>query len=744
VSQEFKIIISLLLLLILAPLSQSAKKIINTPFLQEYHVPFSIAEKAGANDVRAIAVDRQNQVWAATRAGVFRLNPDSKQWQELMSQEQAGPVFDLSLAPDGTVWLAGWNGIYRADSNSKALTRIEKIDVPISAICTTENDGLALGPDGMFRMNQGQWNPLALNISKNIRDIKSDGNGGYWIATGMGLYHFSQNELVLYQTTDELLSADQYGVEYAHDGSLWIGGLGGITIYQNGRRTVQFTPENGLPSVNIQCVTRGPDQTMWVGTREGIARFEGKGWAWRSNRRWLVNDDVRDIAFDVQCTAWIATRNGVSAIKRRQMTFTEKAAYFHRICEQRHVREPGLVEKCRLKVPGDTTTWEPRDDDNDGQYTSMYLAMESFRYATTHSPVAKANARRAFEALKYLQEVTGTAGFVARTVIPVDWKQMADPNRSFSPQQWANEHVHDPRYKKVEQRWRPSGDGKWLWKGDTSSDEITGHLFGYLFYYDLVADQAEKKRVQAHVCRIVDYIIEGGYVLKDIDGEHTRWGVWSPEKLNRDPDWRTERGVNSVEILSYLKLAFHTSGAKRYQKEYQKLLYEQGYLQNIQEPKTLNPSWRTHIDDELLALAFPCLLFHEQDPTLRQVYLNSVEQWYAAVKNDHSPYFEFTYYALTGKCPRLAEAVDFLRNAPLDLVRWRMDNSRREDIKLVRQPEMENIQTSKLLLPAEICIMRWDNNPWNAIQGDGGHTESDGVYWLLPYWMGRYYGLITN
>jgi hypothetical protein len=38
--------------------------------------------------------------------------------------------------------------------------------------------------------------------------------------------------------------------------------------------------------------------------------------------------------------------------------------------------------------------------------------------------------------------------------------------------------------------------------------------------------------------------------------------------------------------------------------------------------------------------------------------------------------------------------------------------------------------------------MRWDNHPFEVVQGDGGATESDGVFWLLPYWMGRYLGLI--
>jgi hypothetical protein len=482
---------------------------------------------------------------------------------------------------------------------------------------------------------------------------------------------------------------------------------------------------------------------MWVGTDRGIARYDGKSWSIRHSRRWLASDDVRDITFDSHGTAWIATDKGVSAIKCKSMTLTEKADYFLDVCLTRHVREPGLVEKCSLSTPGDVNTWQPRDDDNDGQYTSMYLAMESFRYAATKDPRAKTNAKKAFEALRFLQTVTETPGFVARTVIPSSWTKMADPNRKISDRQWAEMVVENPREKRFETRWRPSSDGKWLWKGDTSSDEITGHMFGYLFYYDLVADEAEKQRVSRHIQNITDYIINGGYVLRDIDGTHTKWGVWSPNKLNNDPDWAPERGVNSVEILSYLKLAYRVSGEIRYQNRYLKLLNEYGYAANVRRAKTTNPTWRTHIDDELLALAYPCLLIHEDDPKLRSLYRESLDYWYAAVKADCSPFFEFIYGACCGQTPQLEVSVDYLRDASLDLVRWTVDNSRREDIKIVRTPEWEHLQTNRLLPPSERGVIRWDENPWRVVQGDGGHTESDGVSWLLPYWMGRYYGYIN-
>ena len=197
-----------------------------------------------------------------------------------------------------------------------------------------------------------------------------------------------------------------------------------------------------------------------------------------------------------------------------------------------------------------------------------------------------------------------------------------------------------------------------------------------------------------------------------------------------------------MEILSYLKLAYHVSGKKRYQKEYLKLLHEHNYAENVRTAKTFNPSWITHIDDELLALAYPCLLLHEKDQELQKLYRESLDRWYSGIEADNSPYFNFTYGAFTGSDPNLKKSIDWLRDVPLDLVRWRVDNSKRLDVQLVRSPEFESLQTNRMLPPSERALFRWDKNPWYAIQGDGGHTESDGVFWLLPYWMGRYYGFI--
>lgn len=240
----------------------------------------------------------------------------------------------------------------------------------------------------------------------------------------------------------------------------------------------------------------------------------------------------------------------------------------------------------------------------------------------------------------------------------------------------------------------------------------------------------------------MDGIIDGGYVLRDLDGQATRWGVWSPEKLNGDPNWQLERGVNSVEILSYLTVTKAMTGDPRYEREIERLLRDHGYAENVRDPQRSEPAVFTYIDTELLAFAYRGLLAHEADPARRKLYLQGLEKWYALVEEDHSPLYGFIYAAATGKDIALEECVEFLKDCPLDLVQWTADGSRREDVRLVRRPASEVVQTDRILPASERAIIRWDRNARAAVQGHGGHTESPGSFWLCPYWMGRCLGLV--
>ncbi len=708
----------------------------DVPFWQEYHQPYPLSGEG--NDVRSIEVDRQDRVWAAAKGGLFYL--ENNKW----APAAPGPFYDLAFDNTGQLWASGWDGVYKLST-----TNAEKetaFDDPISVLCKTIDGLLALGPDSAWQLKEHRWRQITREWSGNLRDAVLAPNGDVWIATGMELVHKAPYGVRRINGPDDLYSTECNAVAFAPDGRLWVGEFGGVDIFKNGARVDTLTAEDGLPYFDVRSLDVGPEGRMWIGAGLGVARYDGEAWSLRHSKRWLLSDDVRDVAFDSSGNAWVATAGGVSAIKRKRMTLADKAQYYYDICMKRHVREPWIVEKCYFPDPNDLSKSYVLDDDNDGSYTGHYLVMESFRYAVTGDPDAKAKADRAYDTLEYFQTVTETDGFVARTIIPSDATRMADPNRTYTQQQAIERRVADPRYKPVEVRWRPSKDGKWLWKGDTSSDEITGHFYAYLLYYDLCADAERKQRVKRLVRTIMDYIIDGGYLLRDTDGEHTRWGVWAPEFLNHNPDWRSEAPINSFEILSFLKATYYITGDKNYQREAKNLIDKHGYADNARRPKSYGRSERTHIDDDLMTMAAPALLQYEDDPELHALYLEGYTWAYQTVANEMNPFFNFTYGWLTGDDRRLEDNIVFLRDQPLDLRQWRIDNSKREDVAIVRRPMLGPLQVDRMLPPSERGVMRWDKNPWPVVSGDfndnEGRLESSGVFWLLPYWMGRYAGYI--
>ncbi len=105
-----------------------------------------------------------------------------------------------------------------------------------------------------------------------------------------------------------------------------------------------------------------------------------------------------------------------------------------------------------LAVPGDLTSSEIVDTDNDGGWSSYYLGSQAFRFAATGDPQARSNAWEVFAALERLRTLPGRNGFFARTFERAGFK-FSDPDR-----------------------WRDVPGGDWEWKGHTSCDEF---LFRY-------------------------------------------------------------------------------------------------------------------------------------------------------------------------------------------------------------------------------------------------------------------------
>jgi hypothetical protein len=81
----------------------------------------------------------------------------------------------------------------------------------------------------------------------------------------------------------------------------------------------------------------------------------------------------------------------------------------------------------------------------------------------------------------------------------------------------------------------------------------------------------------------------------------------------------------------------------------------------------------------------------------------------------------------------------------MDQIQWTVRNSHRHDVPIDPMRDRQQRVQSLLVLPYdELPMSKWNGNPYNLDGGNGGRTEDDGAYFLLPYWMGRHHALIDR
>lgn len=735
---NFKTFAASLAMLCLTALAR-AQAIPDAPFQQEYHEAYPLPS-AGANDVKALAFDGEERLWAATAEGVRYL--DGGTWKTPKGGDAMGATYALYRDAKGTLWAGAWNGIYKA--TPLAATPSGLTGALINAI--SEGETLfAGGPHGIWRLVNGEWKSVSGGWHKMVHAVHPASENRIWIGTGSGLYLQSLSspaETRVYSRPDVLLSSNVSSLAQLADGTLCIGTSGGLDFYKGTKRIRSLTGKNGMPSYRTRNVVQDAEGRIWAATEMGVVRWDGGKWTLRHSRRWLLSDDARSVAIGKDGTAWVATAAGVDAIRRKKMTLADKADYYLQMIRARHIRPPGLVGPAVLVTPGDLSKSFIEDDDNDGEHTAMYLAVESMRYAVTKDPSARENAKVAFHALLELQRATGTDHFIARSILPASTPPRHETDRSITPEQAAAMHLDNPREKPIEKRWLLTKDGKWLWKRDASSDEVDGHMFGYAVYFDLAATEDEKRLVADQVDRIIGGIVAHGYVLQDIDGKGTQWGNWSPESLNGDKTWREERFGNSVEMLSYLGVAYHVTQKQKYLDAVKTLVEKHGYAKNMASVRYVTPSEYTHINDELLVMVFHNLFSHLATPALEKSALSAIRGWHKTCERDGIPFYDFVFNRFSGQKVPLERAMETLRDWPLDHIEWTVDNSKRADVQWDRTPGAPANFLTRILPRSEMALCMWDQEPYFATMGRNGEREDRPNDWLLAYWMGRYYGII--
>lgn len=368
------------------------------------------------------------------------------------------------------------------------------------------------------------------------------------------------------------------------------------------------------------------------------------------------------------------------------------------------------------------------------------------------------------------------------------------------------------------------GDGREVedifYKGDTSADEIIGHLFIYKLAYDILSEEDPElgNLIVNAVEKFAQHIVDNSYCLVDGSGQPTTWGKFSRTYLHNGQVLGGAPLQTSV-LLCLFKLAAYLTGDQKWEDEYRMAALDEQYqyaeimtqnrerynmaileyansvseilgfiLRPLVGTKTFNALYRmilNYSDEEMAMLAYYLLFQMEDDEKLLAYYEEGLNDWWYSMSFSENPLWYYIYQLAYPD----EEKTDYYGNSlvetaawalsrhPIDTRRYGASNSKRDDVAELDLDDVGIEGTSELSFdPNEYKPMFWDsdnnilkligmvfglnNFEWAVAPFDersmhkynGSTYEMDNNYnpgemegsttYSLPYWMGRYHGML--
>ncbi|CAF4073892.1 unnamed protein product, partial [Adineta steineri] len=528
---------------------------------------------------------------------------------------------------------------------------------------------------------------------------------------------------------------------------LWIGQSSGITllspiIMSTGRLHWFFSRLAGqisnpgsdighLPFLNITSLSVSqsmlPDGRVWLGAVRGVMRYDSNSSdinAWRvfNSARYMPNRESlvhvsslsvlsrhSDASPNLGSGAVAITNKGLAILRFEMWTLGQKANHFQMLVDQpgRHDKN-GFVSDCSMSSWGDSRTCIKESDDNDGMWTSMYLASQIFRYVVTQDARVKAQAWKHFEAMELLNKVTGIPGYPARSY--------AKRTDFLSKIPW----YPSPVYPDLQ------------FEGDTSSDEICGH------------DRYQEDR-GINSLQILAYLLQAyGYSGDErfLDGANLliESYQYSVNLINQKmvavcaSDLFYALPAFNYDLMAYLSYfnlvhAFHTIASS-------------ASLSTVQKARA-----QSLIDDLWEYMEIGLDLSHnykkmEKTPFFNFIYCYASGQ-VNRTRNTSNKRHGLTMRTSQHDCNSLSnDGVWHMQRWPLELINWPQFNSDRLDVQInVPAQCYQPIKSLKMLPADERSTKNLVRGVYDLDDGDG-FVETDPTNFLLGYWGMRYFNLL--
>ena len=373
------------------------------------------------------------------------------------------------------------------------------------------------------------------------------------------------------------------------------------------------------------------------------------------------------------------------------------------VIQARHLPYGTVMDPVYDSATGNTIVDYTRCGDS-AIWTGHYLAAEAFRYNVTNDPDALANAQSAIAGIQSLVDVTGT-NLLARCKFPASSPYAASIK---------GEENHNGIYSND-----ATGDS---WVGNTSRDQYSGVFFGLAVAYDMVSDAPTRANISALVTQMLDFL------------RNHAWTVVMP-----DGTISTTFISRADQQLSFMNVGLHVNPS---------------HYANASE-----------LSSFALAVTVPAPIAVEVTDNSSYFKFNlDAINLYDLVRLDNSPYHSFytaayallwnhvssqqnAFFNMIDRALKSSDAARDSQTASM-LNQWLERPKRDFYVNLVGTlpscGSPDEACNPVLVAERPTTDFLWQRDPYLLDGGGQGTIESAGIDYILPFWMARYYGLLTS
>jgi len=281
-----------------------------------------------SNGIFSITIGPNNQIWLGTYGGGLSFI-DDKKWININTPQGLNDAFVYDVKfNNNAMWIATWSGVNKVEGSllirdSWTSFTVENtngglIDNWVYAIEIGENNNIWFGTEGGLSLFNGKkwkhWNHKnGLGASQEL--VIHDNQ--FATDSFTGSHHSDQ--VINLPNTENVSYRPNYIVSMHLDqfNRLWIGTWGGgISMFDPETQIFRnYTVKDGLPGNYILAINEGFDGNLWIGSNEGLSKFDGTTFLNYSRTNGLISNYVFSIEFDNNGFLWVGGHHGMTRLK---------------------------------------------------------------------------------------------------------------------------------------------------------------------------------------------------------------------------------------------------------------------------------------------------------------------------------------------------------------------------------------------------------------------------------------------